>query len=33
MRFDVIIQDGEVQMLADQGTVTLTPIVRQAPAE
>ncbi|CEE41584.1 conserved hypothetical protein [Xanthomonas citri pv. citri] len=33
MRFDVIIQDGEVQMLADHGSVTLTPMVRQAPAE
>ncbi|WP_199916196.1 YaeQ family protein, partial [Xanthomonas fragariae] len=33
MRLDVIIQDGEVQMLADHGSVTLTPMVRQAPAE
>ncbi|MBB4654788.1 uncharacterized protein YaeQ [Xanthomonas sp. F14] len=33
MRFDVIIQDGEVQMLADHGSVTLTPMVRQAPTE
>lgn len=32
MRFDVLIQDGEVQLLSDTGNVTLTAIPRLAPA-
>ncbi|WP_045769945.1 YaeQ family protein [Xanthomonas albilineans] len=32
MRFDVVIQDGEVQLLGDNGSVTFTPTVRKAAA-
>ncbi len=32
MRFDIFIQDGEVQLLSDQGNVTLTPTTRHSPA-
>jgi len=32
MRFDVVIQDGEVQLLGDEGSVTFTPTVRKAAA-